>query len=293
MTVVMDGVRCRVAFQGARGAYSEDAVRRFFGPRAEPEPSFGCDDVVRAVGRGGAAYGLLPVENSLAGSVVATYDALLAEPRVYIVGETVLPIHHCVLAPRGARLDAITVVESHPVALAQCRRWLAAHPEIVVRAAYDTAGAAEDVARCGDPARAAIAGRGAAARFGLAVLATDVEDRPDNVTRFVAIARAPSLPPEGCPAKTALIATTPNVPGALHRLLGPIAAAGLNLTKLESRPAGEPWRYRFILELAHTMDHELLATLLGALGAETESLRVMGTFAAEPPEHASWPGAPA
>lgn len=286
MSSVMTGIGCRVAFQGARGAYSEDAVRRYFGPGAEPEPAVACEDVVQAVAHGDVPYGMLPVENSLAGSVVAAYDALLAEPAVFIAGETVLPIHHCVLAPRGAQLDAIKVIESHPVALAQCRRWLAAHPDVTARAAYDTAGAAQEVAERGDVTRAAIAGRSAAQRFALDVLAADIEDRPDNVTRFVAIARAPSLPAPGTSVKTALIATTPNVPGALYRLLAPVSAAGLNLTKLESRPAGEPWRYRFILELAHTMDHERLATLLGALRAESESLRVMGTFAASAPDAA-------
>jgi len=280
MSTVMTGARWRVAFQGEHGAFSEEAVRRHFGADADPEPLYSCDDVVRAVARGSVPCGLLPVENSLAGSVVATYDALLDAPGVYVTGETLLPIHHCVVAPAGARLGELALVESHPVALAQCRRWLAAHPAVEARVAYDTAGAARDVAALGDRTRAAIAGRGAAERFGLTVLAENIEDRPDNVTRFYAIAREASLPGVGTPAKTALIATTPNVPGALYHLLGPVAAAGLDLTKLESRPAGEPWRYHFILELAHVMDHELLATLLGALAAAAESLRVLGTFAA-------------
>lgn len=274
----------RVAFQGEHGAYSEEAVAAWWAGAADPVPSRECADVAAAVAAGAVDYGLLPVENTLAGSVVAAYDALAAAPGLVVVGEVVLPIHHCVLGPPGATLASLRAVESHPVALAQCRRWLADHPWVEARAAYDTAGAARAAAERGDVRVGAIAGRGAARRFGLAVLAAEVEDRPDNQTRFFALARAGDVlaarpVPAGAPARTALLAVTDNAPGALLRLLEPVAAAGLNLSKLESRPTGEPWTYRFILEVEHDGGDARLAAALAGVRAAARELRVLGTFA--------------
>lgn len=275
----MAGVTFRVAFQGELGAYSEEAVLRHWDPDlAQPLPARTCADVVRAVEEGAAEYGLLPIENSLAGSVVATYDALAASRGVAVVGEMVLPIHHCLLALPGATLATLASVESHPVALAQCGHFLARHQSIEVRAAYDTAGAARDVARVGDVSRAAIAGRGAAERFGLQILAADIEDRPDNQTRFLALAREPAVLPPGVPAKTALLAFTANSPGSLHELLTPVARVGLNLAKLESRPTGEPWTYSFFLEFEHDSGDHRLARVLSEMQQCARSLRVLGHF---------------
>lgn len=281
----MPGLTIRVAFQGELGAYSEQALRQHWldaalgGTTIEPVPARRCDDVVQLVTRGTVDYGLLAIENSLAGSVIAAYDALAASHGVHVVGETILPIHHCLLAPRGALLEQVRTVESHPVALAQCGGFLEQHPHLVPRAAYDTAGAAQGVAWQREPTRAAIAGRTAAERFDLAVLAADIEDRADNQTRFVAIARERATPPDGAPAKTALIVTTPNVPGALHRVLAPIADAGLNLSKLESHASGEPWSYRFFLEVEHALGRAALDALLREIARGTVSLRELGTFA--------------
>lgn len=274
----------RVAFQGEHGAYSEGAVEAWWGGAAVPVPTRECADVAQAVAAGRVDYGLLPVENTLAGSVVATYDALAATDGVSVVGEVVLPIHHCVLAPAGATLAALTLVESHPVALAQCQTFLAAHPWIEPRAAYDTAGAARAAAARGDVRAAAIAGRAAARRFGLIVLAADIEDRPDNQTRFLVLARssdsrATTPVPDALPARTALLAVTDNVPGALLRLLTPLAASGLNLSKLESRPTGTPWTYRFFLEVEHAAGAPCLRGALDAVRAAARSVRVLGTFA--------------
>src|ERR1043166_2575106 len=177
----------RVAFQGAPGAYSEEAVMRAFGDGAIPVPYRENRDVAQAVADASVDAGLLPIENSLAGSVHASYDAILAEVNVHATGELVLPIHHCLLGVPGATLAGLTSVESHPVALAQCASFLAAHPAIDAHAVYDTGGAAEAIARAGDRRRAAIASRGAAARYQLAVLAENIEDRPDNQTRFLTL----------------------------------------------------------------------------------------------------------
>jgi prephenate dehydratase len=275
----MASMNVRVAFQGELGAYSEDAVRRYWpGESAEPVPKRSCADVVRALEDGEVDYGMLPIENSLAGNVMATYDALSAARECWVVGETVLPIHHCLLALPGADIASITHVASHPVALAQCGRFLERHPQMKEEAAYDTAGAARDLAASGDGWCAAIAGRGAAERFGLAILASDIEDRPDNQTRFFALSREQAALVPGTEARTAIIASTMNVPAALFRLLDPIAEAGLNLSKLDSRPAGEPWSYSFFLEIEHLSNDPKVAGVLNEMRRRSESLRILGQF---------------
>lgn len=283
----MAGVTRRVAFQGELGAYSEEAVRRHWpGDGTEPVPRRNSADVVRAVEEKAVDFGLLPIENSLAGIVVATYDALSASRGTHVVGETILPIHHCLLALPGATIEGLTRVASHPVALAQCGRFFERHRSLDVEAAYDTAGAARDVARGGDPTHGAIAGRGAARRFGLDILAEDIEDRPDNQTRFLAIGREAVTLAAGVDARTAILASTMNVPAALYHLLDPVAEAGLNLSKLDSRPTGKPWSYSFFLEFEHRSDDPELPRVLQAMARRAESFRVLGHFERAPVESA-------
>lgn len=267
-----------VAFQGELGAYSEEAVARACGPHVELVPCRENRDVVRAVADGTVDLGVLPLENTLAGTVTASYDAIADEPAVHIVGEVVIPIHHCLLGVGGSTLHALRVVESHPVALAQCAGFLERHRWLEARAAYDTAGAARDLARSGDPTRGAIAGRPAATRYGLAILAADIEDRPDNQTRFVVISRTPATLRSGALAKSILILSTPNSPGALVRVLVPIAERGLNLTKIESRPTGEPWTYRFVLEFEHVAGDSAATEALRHVRGASASFHVAGTY---------------
>jgi prephenate dehydratase len=272
----------RVAFQGELGAYSEEAVLRACGSDVEPVPCRDNRDVVQAVANGRVDLGVLPLENTLAGTVTASYDAIADESAVHAVGEIVIPIHHCLLGVGAATLQSLRVVESHPVALAQCAGFLERHGWLEGRAAYDTAGAAREVARSNDPTRAAIAGRPAAARYGLVVLAADVEDRPDNQTRFVVISRAPAKLADGAAAKSILIISTPNTPGALVRVLVPIAERGLNLTKIESRPTGEPWTYRFVLEFEHVAGDPAANEALREVRAAAASFHVAGTYELNP-----------
>ena len=267
----------RVAFPGERGAYSEDAVAALW-PNAEPVPARNPLDVTNAVMLGDVDAGVLPVENTLAGSVVASYDALARSGELHAVAERVVRIRHCLLAPHGATLERIELVESHPVALAQCTAFLARHPRIEVRAATDTGRAAFDVARSGNPFRAAIAGRPAAERYSLAVLADGIEDRSDNQTRFLGISRAPAIVATGAAARTSLVFTTPNDPGALVRALEPLARYSLNLSKLESRPTGEPWTYRFFADVEHVAGGEAFDLALRAMVDATRTLRVLGTY---------------
>ncbi|MBI4541066.1 MAG: prephenate dehydratase [Gemmatimonadetes bacterium] len=281
----------RVAFQGELGAYSEEAVLRFFGEAATPVPHRQFRDVGRAVAEEAVDYGLLPIENTVAGSVVQSYDVLAAED-VRVIGEVIVPIHHCVLGVPGATLAGLARILSHPVALAQCGRFLEARPRVEAVAVYDTAGAAKEVAGLGNPTIAALAGRTAALRYGLVILAENVEDRPDNQTRFLVIAgpgrtaRAGAVPSGGKPPdrgmKTALIVETENVPGALVRVLLPFAERNVNLSKLESRPADVPWTYRFFMELEADAGSPEARQAFEEVKTRATRLRVLGSYARWP-----------
>jgi len=270
----------KVAFQGERGAYSEEAVRACFGEIAEPVPCRENADVGTAVEAGDVACGVLPIENSLAGSVAPTYDVLASEA-LEVVGEIVLPIHHCLLGVPGASLSGVRRVLSHPVALAQCRAFLAANPTVRAVPYYDTAGAARAIAEAGDPADAAIASRVAGDAYALDVLARDLEDRPDNQTRFFVLLRRgatpPPLPPGGSP-RTALLLDAADAPGSLVRLLLPFAERGINLSKLESRPGAQPWSYRFFIELDAPADAPAVVEALAAAAPHASQVHVLGTF---------------
>jgi prephenate dehydratase len=276
----------RVAFQGELGAYSDEALRRFFGEAAEPVPCRDFDGVGERVTAGTADYGLLPIENSLAGSVVGSYDVLAARD-LRVFGEIVSPIHHCLLGLPGAGRDGLRRVLSHPVALAQCTRFFRDHAAVDAVSYYDTAGAARAVAMQADPGVGAIASRLSAARYGLEVLASDIEDRPDNQTRFLVVARPGAAPvherfrrpaPEA-DTRTALLAETANEPGALVRILLPFAERGVNLVKLESRPGSEPWTYRFFVELEGGAGAGRVAEALEEARRSATALRVLGSYA--------------
>lgn len=285
MSSANGGAPLRVAFQGELGAFSEEAVRLYFGESVVPMPCRTFADVGRAVARGDADFGLLPVENTLAGSVVATFDVLGSED-LEVVGEVIVPIHHCVLGVPGATLKTVQRVYSHPVALAQCARFFAEHPQIEAVASYDTAGAAKEVADRGEPTEAALAGRAAAERYGLVILAANVEDRHDNQTRFLVVKQTGAetpLPRRGgddgdAERKTALLVETENTPGALVRVLLPFANRGINLAKLESRPADEPWTYRFFMELETDAASPDARDALEEVRRRATALRSLGTY---------------
>jgi len=271
------GDRRRVAFQGALGAFSEEAVRALV-PDAEPIPHSTFEAVVKAVQSGVVDAGVVPVENTLAGAVAEAYEALVAGD-VTAVGEMVIPIRHCLLGLRGASTAKVREARSHPVALSQCRGFFARNPAIRAQAVYDTAGAAEEVAAMGDPSLAAIASRRAGERYGLEVLEADLQDRDDNQTRFYLIVREPEPTTSTGLLKTACVAELENRPGALHELLGVFANRGLDLTNVASRPGVSPWTYRFIIEFRHASPEAGAAAVGEARGLCT-SVRVLGTFPA-------------
>jgi prephenate dehydratase len=271
----------RVGFQGALGAFSEEAVRALV-PDAEPIPHSTFEAVVRAVESGEVQAGVVPVENTLAGAVAEAYEALVAGD-VAAIGEVAIPIRHCLLGLPGASTDRVREARSHPVALSQCRGFFSEHPEIRAQAVYDTAGAAEEVAAMGDPSLAAIASRRAGDRYGLEVLQPDLQDRDDNQTRFYLIVRDAASVPTGDLLKTACVAELENRPGALNELLGVFANRGLDLTNVASRPGVSPWTYRFIIEFRHASQEQGTAAIEEARGLCT-GVRVLGTFPAWQPE---------
>src|SRR5881628_2222217 len=268
----------RIAFQGEPGAYSEEALLLIH-PDAEAQPYREFRDVAQAVLARRVELGVLPIENSVVGSIATNFD-LIAESGLAIVGEVVSAVHHCLLGVPGAKRGGLRRVLSHPVALAQCERFLGAlGGEVEVMAFYDTAGAAAEVARRGDRSLAAIAGLLAAGRYGLAVLAERVEDEPHNQTRFLLVAREPTPPAAGVPAKTTLRLKLPHRPGTLARALAAFAAAGLNLTKLESRPdRTTPWEYLFYLDVEARASDPAMAAALRDLESQGAVVLVFGDY---------------
>jgi prephenate dehydratase len=271
----------RVAFQGELGAFSEEAVQIFFGSNAEPVPCREFRDVGMAIKSRKVDYGALPVENTVAGGIGENVDMVL-ELELELAGEVVVPVHHCVLVVPGTKIEQLRKVISHPMALAQCEKFFAQHPAIQAVAVYDTAGAAMEVKKSGKPETAAIASRGAAQRYGLEILAANVEDRADNQTRFLIAARrgAPRPPrPVGATGrKTAILLDVKNEPGSLVKVLQAFSGAGINLSKIESRPTGEPWTYRFFLEFDTDAATPNGHVALEEARARCRSLVVLGTY---------------
>lgn len=282
-----DATRTRAVFQGVAGAYSHLAARSFFGegPEASCEglPEFG--DVVAAVEGGAATHGVLPVENTTAGSVHPVYDLLLGTG-LSVVGEIVLRVEHCLIGAEEVPVEDLRSVYSHWQALAQCSRFLACLPEARAVPWGDTALAVAKIAEDGDPTQAAIAGEEAARLHGLPVLRRDVSDERENLTRFLVLARQPVRVDPRRPAKTSLVMTVPHRPGALLKALAALEAHGLNLTKLESRPRrGSPFEYLFYLDFEGNLEEPRVRYALSELRCTAGSLRVLGCYpAARRPE---------
>jgi prephenate dehydratase len=273
----------RVAFQGERGAFSEEAAVLLLGEAIELVPRATFDALYAAIREGAADLALAPVENSLAGSVVASLDRLL-DSGLSAIGEVILPIALCLIGTPDASLDGIRSVESHPVALAQCERFLAENPRIERRATLDTAGSVREIERSGDPTRAAIAGRRAALLYGGRILREHVEDHSENYTRFLLLSPRPQTSENA--NRLSLVVELPHRPGALHRALGVFAARSIDLLKIESRPlAGRPWQYRFYLDLHASLADPAVREALEELAQCADSVRTLGCYPMHsPPE---------
>jgi prephenate dehydratase len=265
----------RIAFQGATGAYSESAARRLW-PSGETVARDRFDDVFDAVKTGDVTHGILPIENSVGGSIHRNYDLLL-EHDLPIVGETELIVVHNLLALPGTSITEIRRVFSHPQALAQCEQYVRTLPGVEVVATYDTAGSARLIREGGLRDTAAIASARAAEIFGLDILKAGIQDFQDNITRFIVIAREPV--PLGPPDKTTLAFALQNAPGALFKALSVFALRDIDLTKLESRPArGLPWEYLFYVDVAVGRDDVRCTRALEHLAEFARWVRVFGSY---------------
>jgi len=264
-----------VAFQGERGAYSEEAALSYFGSKIGFLPCKTLKAVFFEVEKGRAAVGMVPVENSLEGAVSETYDLLLSSS-LTVSGEYNLRVRHCFITNQGVRIADIRRVYSHPQALAQCRRFLdKLGVEIIPY--YDTAGSAYMIKREGLRDAAAIASKRAAEIYNLQILAESIEDSPNNYTRFFVIGKFIREPTGR--DKTSLVFTTRHVPGALYVALGVFAKRGLNLTKIESRPTKQtPWEYNFYVDLeGHRLDEDVKEAL-EELKAHTLYIKILGSY---------------
>ena len=266
-----------VVYPGSAGSYTSEAADRLY-PTVEATSAGSFADVHAAVADGSAEIGVLPIENTLAGIVADTCD-LISDGALPIVAETIIHIPHCLAGVPGATTAGVTTIHSHPVALAQCRAFLNGRYE--QRAASTTADAARIVAELGDPTCAAIASPAAAKRYGLEVLEHDISDHPDNMTRFVAIAREPLPFVEGTAWKTALRIVTGHQPGALHDAIEPLRYHGVNMQSLHSRPIpGEPWRYQFLIDIEGHRDDPRIERALADVASRSALLVVLGSFPA-------------
>ena len=271
----------RVAFQGEPGAFSDAAAVQLLGEEIRTVPRTTFDATFRAIAEGVADALLVPVENTLAGSVVRVYDLLLHSP-LEICGETILPIEHHLIGCPGAKFEEIRAVASHPMALAQCERFFEAHPGLKRVPAEDTAGSVREMMAKGDKTCAAIAGRRAAEHYGALILRESIQDNAENFTRFVLL-----LPPEEAhryrakdAKKMSLAMRLAHRPGALLASLEPFARHGVNLLKIESRPIhGKPFEYQFYVDVEADR-HDQLEKALNEVRSATSEFRVLGLYAA-------------
>jgi prephenate dehydratase len=268
----------RVAFQGERGAFSEQAAIDLLGEHIVPVPRPTFESLFAAINDGAADLILAPIENALAGSVHRSYDLLL-ESNLTIAGEVVIPIAMYLIGPPGARWENVRSVESHPVALAQCERFFAEHPHIRRVVAEDTAGSVCNVVRAADPSRAAIAGMRAAEVYGGELLREHLEDDRANFTRFLLLS-PDAKTPRGA-NKLSLVMRLAHHPGSLQAALEPFAKRKINLLRIESRPIpGHPWEYRFYLDLAASTEDAKVKNALDELRKFGHEVRVLGCYVA-------------
>src|SRR5215510_6969140 len=266
----------KIAYQGEPGAFSE-AASRLVSADAALFPCKSFEEVFASVEQGPAQYGVLPIENSIGGSIHRNYD-LLMENHLPIVAEVEVPVVHHLLALPGANLTAIKRVYSHPQALAQCERFLRTLSGVEIIATYDTAGSAKMIADGKLTDAAAIASARAGEVFGLVSLAASIQDFDDNITRFLVVGRTPVR--NAVADKTSIVFALPNEPGSLFKALSVFALRGIDLTKLESRPIpGRPWEYLFYVDLAAASDEVACTRALAHLGEFAPMLRTLGSYA--------------
>jgi len=269
-----------VAFQGESGAYSEQAIRDFFDNGVITYPCRTFEEIFDAIHHKTVTLGMLPVENSLAGTVISAYDQLV-DHDLRVQAEVILRIEHCLMASPGQHVKEIRQAKSHPQALAQCEKSLR-RLGIEAITHYDTAGAARDLANNPESNTAAIASAIAAETYGLEILVRGLEDLPHNYTRFFVLGS--NEPARSDPSKTSIIFTTRHQPGALFAVLQELAQRDINLTKIESRPRrNRPWHYLFYVDFEGHEDDLLVREALVGILKQASFLKVLGSYPAAYP----------
>lgn len=269
------GNQIYASFQGEHGAYSEEAAYDFFGESVSTQPCVTLKEVFRAAEDGSVDFGVVPAENSLEGTVNQTYD-LLFQSTLKISGEVKIRISHCLLALPGTKLHDIRKVYSHPQALAQCHSFLESL-QATIEPAYDTAGSAKLVREGSLRNSAAVASESAASIYGLDILRREIEDDPENYTRFFVVGKRDAA--RTGKDKTSIVFGTKHTPGSLHAALSELAVRRINLTKIESRPIrGRPWEYHFFVDFEGHRDEKTCSDALHALGASTTFVKVLGSY---------------
>jgi chorismate mutase/prephenate dehydratase len=267
----------KVAFQGEIGAYSESAVYSFFGSSVEVKPCETLSEVFESVKREETPYGVVPIENSIEGSVNQTYDLFL-EYDLKVCGEIILKIVHCLIAHPGTKLNQIKTVYSHPQALAQCRKFLEKLGCRLI-STFDTAGSVKMIKEESLKDAGAIASQRAAEIYDMKVLAKEIGDTPNNYTRFFVLSKQDS-PPSG-QDKTSIIFSVKSVPGALYHILEEFAVRNINLTKIESRPTKRtPWEYNFYLDFEGHRNEEKCQEALKSIRDKTLFMKILGSYKA-------------
>ena len=267
----------RVAFQGELGAYSESAVYSFFGQSAEVKPCKSFGDVFESVKTGDVDYGVVPIENSIEGSVNRTYDLFLEyDPKV--CGEIIIRISHCLIAHKGTSIDSTKNVYSHPQALAQCRKFLE-HHKLKAISTFDTAGSVKMIKEENMMDAAAIASERAAQIYDMTILAKEIEDIKNNSTRFFVLDKQDSS--YSGEDKTSIIFATKSIPGALYKILGEFADRNINLSKIESRPTKQtPWEYHFYLDFEGHRTETKCQEALESIKDKTIFIKILGSYKA-------------
>ncbi len=265
----------KVAFQGEKGAYSEMAVYTFFGKSADVKPCRELRDVFESVTKQETEHGVVPVENSLEGSINQTYDLFLTYD-LKVCGEVIVRVSHCLLANPGTIIKQIKTVYSHPQALAQCRNFLEKSGWELIPT-YDTAGSAKMLKEENLKDAAAIASERAAELYGLKILAREIEDTPNNYTRFFVLSKQDS--PVTGKDKTSIIFAAAHKPGSLYQALGEFAKRGISLTKIETRPTKQtPWEYNFYLDFEGHRSEPRCVEALEALRKYSAFVKIFGSY---------------
>jgi len=265
-----------VAFQGEHYAFSEMAAKKFFNERCQCLPCRTFEDVFAATESGRSNFGIIPVENSLTGSIHRNYDLLLHH-HLKIVGEIPLRIEQHLIANPGVDLDQIRTIYSHPQALEQCREFLSTLPDVEKVASYDTAGSVKTIHEEQARTAAAIASKWAAHDYNMVILKEEIEDIPENFTRFLLLAKEPVT--LGKPNKTSIVFSMKSIPGALFKCLSVFALRDIDLVKIESRPLrGKPWSYLFYLDFAGYIGEEACQKAIGHLEEITDFINILGSY---------------